>query len=233
MGGAGASADASDSDVPAADLARQVCGRAASASSHTGSGICGTETSGCCTDRARRSRDCETATSDRHRASRKSLPPDAFRDARFARARRDPGGGVDAVRGDAAACGREAAAGFPDPADLVATRARAQALRPRPVHEGAVRLRADRRNSSAGRLCSRAWRRPRYPAVWQHQGAVFPHREPRWEHQPTGARPDPGQRPALRRCALTDTDACDRTDDRHAGQRCDGGSPLDTRVCRG
>src|SRR5687767_1721180 len=130
MGGAGSRADPSDSDVPAADLARQVCGRAAGAPSPNDSGTCvGTETSGGCSDRAGRSRDGETATPDRHRASRESLPSDAFRDARFARARPDPGGGVDAVRGDAAAYGREAAAGFPDPADVVATRARTQTFR--------------------------------------------------------------------------------------------------------
>src|SRR5687767_15820265 len=117
MGGAGSRADASDADVLAADLARQVCGRAAGAPSDNESGTCvGTETSGCCIDRARRSRDRETATPDRNCASRESLPSDAFRDARSARARPDPGGGVDAVRGDAAAYGREAAAGFPDPA---------------------------------------------------------------------------------------------------------------------
>ena len=129
--------------IPQPTLARQACGRRRRSPSDNDAGtVSAPRPAGCRVDRARRSRDCEARAPDRHRAARQSLPRDALRHARSARARPDPGRGVDAVRGDAAADRREAAAGLPDPADAVAARARAQALRPRPVHDAPSDLRA-------------------------------------------------------------------------------------------
>ena len=71
MGGAGASADSSDSDVSAADLARQGRGRNADDAPDNDSDTCvGTETSGCCIDIPRRGRDCGARATHRHRAAR-------------------------------------------------------------------------------------------------------------------------------------------------------------------
>ena len=140
MGGAGASADASDSDVPAADLARQVCGRAAGTPSDDDSGTCvGTETSG-----------CESIVRDEAETAKLERLIDTVRRGNPYRLTRSgtldlpglapiPVAGLTPFEATQRLDGREAAAGLPDPADAVAARARAQALRPRPVHDGAVR----------------------------------------------------------------------------------------------
>ena len=62
------------------------------------------------------------------------------------------------------------------------------------------------------------------------KGPVFADRQPRRQHQPSGAGPDPRQWSALRGCSRADPGTGRRADDRHPGQRLDDRSALDPGV---